>query len=130
MNHQKEKTNQSAQRQCSTALTSITKSIKGYISNSIDKEKYNFAITESTKKIQSGSVVLNLRISLKDDTDKCRYLVFVLNRDAKTGMIHTFILDGDQYAPSVLFSTTDKYPVNKLERYVPSIIVSTQNMIK
>lgn len=129
MTIQKEKTNQHDDS-CVTALTNIIKSLRNCISLSIDKDRYNYAVTETTKKIKAGSVVLNVRISLKEDAERCRYLVFVVNRDAKTGMNHVFILDGDQYAPSVLFSTTDKYPVNKLERYVPSIIVSTQNMIK
>lgn len=113
-----------------TALSNIIKALKNCINLSVDKKQYNFVFTESTKKIQAGSYVLSLRLSLKTDAEKNKYLVFVINRDAKTGMMHMFILDGDHYAPSVLFSTTDKYPVNKLERYVPSIIGSTQNMIK
>ena len=128
MSNQKEKTNQ--HENCVTILTNIVKSVKNCLSLAIDKERYNYSVTDSMKKIKAGSVVLNVRISLKNDAERCRYLIFVINRDAKTGMNHVFILDGDQYAPSVLFSTTDKYPVSKLERYVPSIIVSTQNMIK
>lgn len=131
MNDLKERTSKAIERQESkSTITNIVKSLKKCISLSIDTDNYIYSITESKKKIQIGSYVLNLRISSKIDSECCKYLVFVINRDDKTGMIHAFILDGDNYAPSVLFSTTDKYPVNKLERYIPSIIASTQTMIK
>jgi hypothetical protein len=127
---QKENNKEQTRKNGASALNTVIKTLKNCISISVDKMKYNFVYTESTKKIQSGSYVLSLRLSSKEDAETNKYLVFVINTDAKTGMMHVTILDGDHYAPSVLFSTTDKYPVNKLERYVPSIIASTQNMIK
>lgn len=126
----KERTTKPVKKESLNVLLSILKAVKTCISLSVDTDSYNYLMVETTKKIQTGSIVLNLRISSKDDVDNCRYLVFVFNRDDKTGLIHSFIMDGNNQNPSILFALTDNYPVNKLERYVPSIISSTQNMIK
>ena len=128
--NKKDKITKPVKKESLNVLLSILKAVKTCISLSVDTESYNYLITESTKKIQIGSIVLNLRISSKDDVDNCRYLVFVFNRDGKTGLIHSFVMDGNNQNPSILFASTDIYPVSKLERYVPSIISSTQNMIK
>ena len=110
-------------------MVSIINSIKNCIKLTVDRKDFIYHITESTKKINNGSFVLSLRLCSRYDETKIKYLVFIVNKDIRTGLYTINILDGNMNAPSIIFSTSDNYPVHKIEKYVPNIIISTENMI-
>lgn len=111
-------------------LLQAAKTIEDCIKLSIDTDRFGYNIYKSMKKIKSGAFTINVRIYLKQDTYNHKTVLFIVDKDTKTNLIHVSIIDSDPLSPSVLFTTSDEYPIVKLERYIPSIIISTQNMIK
>lgn len=110
-------------------LKNLGRTIKSSIESSADKERFLYAVTEIRRKLNQGCLVLNVRITDKENGNQWKHLFFVLTYDNKTGWVHSFIMDGDLTAPNVLFFNTSTNPASKLERYLPSIIRSTEMMI-
>jgi hypothetical protein len=111
-------------------MEKITKTIDECVKLSIDNEKYGFTTTKNVKKLQIGIYVANVRIFKKANPESYKTLMFLVDRDAKTSLIHVTIVDSHPITPTVLFVVSDTYPITKMEKYIPSIVSSTQNMIK
>lgn len=111
-------------------LTQTLKAIEDCINLSVDTSKYDIVMMKNTKKLSKGQFTVNVRIVLKAEPGLYKTLLFVVDMDIKTSYIHTVILDSQPITPNLLFTSTDQYPITKIEKYVPSIVISTQNMIK
>lgn len=129
MNHETKSRSNDDRKQNTEILGRISTTMREISESNIDTEKFLYVFTYSDKKKEVGNMVIDLRISLKENPDKYKCLVYVINRDVRTGLNHVFVMDCDNEEHKTLFTVSDRYPVSKLERYLPSIIKSTQNMI-
>lgn len=105
--------------------------IKEIISTTVDEPYYEYSIIEAKNKRTYGIMTMNCIIHKKKDDNK-KTLLFVINKDVKTGLINAAIIDGHTHRPSVLFVATDPLQEikKKIEKYLPSIVISTQEMLK
>lgn len=112
-----------------SVLIQTASAIENCVKLSIDSDRYGYTYMKNFKKIKSGAFTINVRIYAKHSPSEHKSLLFIVDRDIKTALVHVSIVDNSSVNPSVLFTASDLYPVIKIEKYVPSIISSTQNMI-
>lgn len=110
-------------------MTRIVDTIENCVELSISKE-FRFIIMKNLKKIQTGSIIIKVIVYLEETPEKQRSILFIVDKDIVTSLIHVSIVDDNEKSPSILFTTNITNPISKLEKYIPSIIMSTQDIIK
>jgi hypothetical protein len=110
-------------------MTRIVDTIENCVELSIGKE-FRFIIMKNLKKIQTGSIIIKVIVYLEETPEKQRSILFIIDKDIVTSLIHVSIVDDNEKSPSILFTTNITNPISKLEKYIPSIIMSTQDIIK
>ena len=73
----------------------------------------------------SSMATVNNVIKMRGD----RQLSVVIDIDKKTAMCHVMILNVERLNTNILFTATEEDPIQKIEKYLPNIINSTQNML-
>lgn len=58
-----------------------------------------------------------------------RQLSVVIDVDKRTALCHVMILNVERLNTNILFTATEEDPIQKIEKYLPNIINSTQNML-
>lgn len=110
-------------------LTRTIKTIEECLTISINQSKYGIKISKSMRKMASEAVTISAIVYLLDDAEKQKILLFVVDRDKVTSMVHVTIIDNNSKSPNILFVTNDENPISKMEKYIPNIINSTEKMI-
>ena len=113
-----------------SALMQTSAVIEDCVKLSIDTEQYGYTVIKNMKKIKTGAFTISVHIYLKHNPDVSKSILFIVDKDTRTSLIHVSIIDANPLSPSILFTTSEQFPANKLEKYIPSIVISTQNMIK
>ncbi len=111
-------------------LKQISETIEDCIKLSVETDRFGYHINRSLAKINVGAFSITTRIYLKQEPSNSKTLMFIVDKDKKRNLFHITIMGWDPVTPTILFTTSDEYPITKLERYVPSIMMTTQNMIK
>lgn len=107
----------------------VSNELINLIKKSINTNEYMFMLSIQDRKIKEGTVVINLSIANKV-TEARKYLSFSVIRDNYSGLLSVIILSVRDNTNNILFSTFERDPVKKLEKFVPTIIHSTEAMIK
>lgn len=131
-NPKTEKVSSETEPRKETDVDKIVNLIKDIIKVTVDVPYCNYSIIEGKNKRSSGIMTMNCIISKKKVPDNKKTLLFSIDMNKKTEEIHIVIIDGHVYKPSILFvaSGTVNEIKSKIEKYVPSIVLTTQEMIK
>ena len=125
----KEMSGHEKRQQCEHELNELTGIIVDTIKTTVDTEKFLYYNAVNNDKVKVGNICIDVRITCKGETHFNKCLTIVLNRDDKTGLTHMFILGGNEGAHGVLFSCSDVNMKAKIDRYLPTIINSTQTIL-
>lgn len=110
-------------------LTKIKSSIYECIPLCIDTDGFSYALNACTKKIEKGCLTISLKIYNKEIVEKSKKILFVITVDVKTDLMTVTIVDNNDASPMILFTCSDVYPMMKVEKYLPTIVESTQTII-
>ena len=58
-----------------------------------------------------------------------KQLTVTIDIDKKTNLFHVMIVNVDKFNTNILFTATEENPIQKIEKYLPNIINSTQNIL-
>ena len=76
----------------------------------------------------SSMAIVNNVIKMKGARGD-RQLSIVIDVDKRTALCHVMILNVERLNTNILFTATEEDPIQKIEKYLPNIINSTQNML-
>lgn len=97
---------------------------------SVDK---NFDVTTVVKinpKDPSMATVNNVIREKGDRKGKAeKQLTVTIDIDKKTNLFHVMIVNVDKFNTNILFTATEEDPIQKIEKYLPNIINSTQKIL-
>ena len=110
-------------------LTALKGAIYTCVPLCIDKDVFGYGMQSSLKKINKGHFTTSLKVFYKNNILKFKKLLFVVSHDIRTDNINVTIIDTTDEVPNILFVTSDEYPIFKIEKYLPSILESLQDIL-
>lgn len=108
-------------------LNEVVEATTNCIELSVGKDFDVTTVVKLNPKDSSMATVNNV-IKMKGARGE-RQLSVVIDIDKKTSLCHVMILNVERFNTNILFTATEEDPVQKIEKYLPNIINSTQNML-
>ena len=127
------KETESVLAECIASIKNHTQTVVNDFNAGVDDDKKcSYHILVHDKKISTGAVVLNISLQRDNDTEKKsrKGLSVIITYDAMSNKYCTHIIDAKNGDVKVLFTSFDKKPLYKIEKYLPDIVKSTLQMIK
>lgn len=109
-------------------LKEVVKAITNCIELSVGKDFDITTVVKINPKDSSMATVNNV-IRVKGERRGERQLSVTIDIDKKTSMFHVMILNVEKFNTNILFTATEDDPIQKIEKYLPNIINSTQNIL-
>lgn len=109
-------------------LKEVVKATTNCIELSVGKDFDITTVVKINPKDSSMATINNV-IKVKGERRGERQLSVTIDIDKKTSMFHVMILNVDKFNTNILFTATEDDPIQKIEKYLPNIINSTQNML-
>ena len=126
------KKNSSIPKVFDISVISVGKFISSLFKASVDTERYKYRIVENfgrAEKFNTATVTCSIQSII--DPKMSSVIMATISKDLPTKLINVSILDTtNNISPSMLFNSLAKDPRHKMEKYIPNIIVSTQDKIK
>jgi len=102
------------------------------INDNVDKLTYFYKYNINDKKINDGILSLSLRMYKRNKDDrvepKDRFVHIYFTQDISK-KIHVLVTDGTLSSATVLYVNQSKNPIEKFEKYMPSIIKSLEKLL-
>ena len=108
-------------------IDKLKQDIINEIQESVDGETFYYRYNLNEKKKVNGIIGISLKVYLKEDQKKERYLhlYIVQDRSKKTSVMVT---DGALSSATVLFYTISNDPTEKVLKFIPSLVESLQKL--
>ena len=109
-------------------LKEVVKATTNCIELSVGKDFDITTVVKINPKDSSMATINNV-IKVKGERRGERQLSVTIDIDKKTSMFHVMILNVEKFNTNILFTATEDDPIQKIEKYLPNIINSTQNIL-
>lgn len=97
---------------------------------SVDKDFDVTTVVKINPKDPSMATVNNVIKEKGERRGKAeKQLTVTIDIDKKTNLFHVMIVNIDKFNTNILFTATEENPIQKIEKYLPNIINSTQNIL-
>lgn len=97
---------------------------------SVDKDFDVTTVVKINPKDPSMATVNNVIKEKGERRGKAeKQLTVTIDIDKKTHLFHVMIVNVDKFNTNILFTATEENPIQKIEKYLPNIINSTQNIL-
>jgi hypothetical protein len=97
---------------------------------SVDKDFDVTTVVKINPKDPSMATVNNVIKEKGERRGKAeKQLTVTIDIDKKTNLFHVMIVNVDKFNTNILFTATEENPIQKIEKYLPNIINSTQNIL-
>ena len=107
------------------------KYIISLIKSSVDTDIYRYTLVENFGRANMGTAMVTCNLALKEDPKNSCTIAIILSKDLPTQLVSVSVIDiTNNLAPVYLFSCLCNDPRHKMDKYIPSIIGSTQDKIK
>lgn len=112
------------------SIEALKKYIDKTIDENIDTVFFEYRRYSKTQKIKKGAVTISVEISPRYNPKLKRSLMIIINKDKNHGLYNMTICNGGPRNLNILFMAMEAYLIPKVEKYLPSIIHSTEKILR
>lgn len=112
------------------SIEGLKKHIDNIIDKTVDTMFFDCKRYTKTQKIKAGAIATTIELSPKYNPEIKKSLLIIINKDIKRGLFNMSICNGSVENLNILFTCMDAYLVPKVDKYLPVIIQSTENILR